>query len=260
MLTGWEPDVPADDTLVRRFVLANLARLEALTQRVGGRWESSDAAVLCDAGSPVVLDNVVLLRRPVAPHELARVLADAERFFPARRPWLLMSVWPLPDLSTAGLRLMGHPPIMLRPAGPSSRVRPAPGELEIRRVDAGSAATFGATLERAYPLAGAGTSPWGHPQVLTHDVVAYLGFVEDEPVATSAAFVGHGSVDVEMVSCDERFRGRGIGEAMAWAATLTDPDSPAVLLSSDDGRPVYERMGYLPLIRMALWYRSEVEL
>ena len=39
-------------------------------------------------------------------------------------------------------------------------------------------------------------------------------------------------------------RGRGVGAAVTWAATLCQPELPAVLVASDDGRPVYERMGY----------------
>ena len=42
---------------------------------------------------------------------------------------------------------------------------------------------------------------------------------------------------------------------MTWAATLADPDQPAVLVASDDGRPVYERMGYLAIERWTAWLR-----
>lgn len=50
-------------------------------------------------------------------------------------------------------------------------------------------------------------------------------------------------------------RGRGAGAAVTWAATLADPEVPAVLVASDDGRPTYERMGYLPLERWTAWLR-----
>jgi hypothetical protein len=48
-------------------------------------------------------------------------------------------------------------------------------------------------------------------------------------------------------------RGRGFGAAVTWAATLADPAKPAVLIASDPGRPVYERMGYLRLMRLTMW-------
>jgi hypothetical protein len=40
---------------------------------------------------------------------------------------------------------------------------------------------------------------------------------------------------------------------VAWAATTCDPARPAVLIASDDGRPVYERLGYLPVERWTVW-------
>lgn len=51
-------------------------------------------------------------------------------------------------------------------------------------------------------------------------------------------------------------RRRGFGEALTWQAALAEPGLPAMLLSSDPGRPVYERMGFLPLFRSTLWYRD----
>ena len=48
-------------------------------------------------------------------------------------------------------------------------------------------------------------------------------------------------------------RGRRIGEAVTWMPTLVRPESPAALIASDLGRPVYERMGYVALVRFTLW-------
>ena len=42
---------------------------------------------------------------------------------------------------------------------------------------------------------------------------------------------------------------------MTWAATLADPERPAVLVASDDGRPTYERMGYVAVARWTAWLR-----
>ena len=67
----------------------------------------------------------------------------------------------------------------------------------------------------------------------------------DGPLATATAFSGHGLTLLEGVAALPRARGRGAGAAAARAATTAFPDQPAVLLASDDGQPVYERMGYL---------------
>jgi hypothetical protein len=51
-------------------------------------------------------------------------------------------------------------------------------------------------------------------------------------------------------------RGRGYGEAITWAATLADPSVPAMLVATDMGRPVYERMGYSVLDRWTFFLRD----
>ena len=61
--------------------------------------------------------------------------------------------------------------------------------------------------------------------------------------------------------------GEGTGRVYLWSPwptadlrahgwTLADPTRPAMLIASDQGRPVYERMGYLPLFRFTLWSRT----
>jgi hypothetical protein len=77
-------------------------------------------------------------------------------------------------------------------------------------------------------------------------------------VACSAAHVGRGCVDVEFIAAREEARGRGAGAAMTWRATLADPTLPAVLIASDAGQPVYERMGYLRVQRMTMWMGQPV--
>ena len=77
--------------------------------------------------------------------------------------------------------------------------------------------------------------------------------LDDRPVACSGAHVTDGCVDVEYVATHEEARGRGIGAALTWRATLADPAKPAVLIASDPGQPVYERMGYLRVQRITMW-------
>jgi hypothetical protein len=61
---------------------------------------------------------------------------------------------------------------------------------------------------------------------------------------------------VEWVSTKSAHRGRGFGAALIWQATNVDPSAPAALLATNDGRPVYERLGYLPLLRFTMWART----
>jgi hypothetical protein len=254
MLTGWEHDVPDDDSALRQWVLTNLTRYRTIIERVEGRIDVWDAAALFDAGSPVLFDNAVVLRRPVSNDELDEIIDTARIFFPTERPWLLMSVWPLPDLAAAGLSLMGHPPFMMRPPGTPVDPRRGPGGFEIRRVAPADAVAFAATLEAGFGMPGASTSPWADARLFDDDMRAFIGYLDGEPVGTAAAFLAHGVVDVEMISCFEACRGQGIGEALTWAATLADPSRPAMLMASDPGRRVYARMGYIPIMRMTLWY------
>jgi hypothetical protein len=84
----------------------------------------------------------------------------------------------------------------------------------------------------------------------------WVGWAGDRPIAISAAFVESGITNVALVATLPEARGKGYGEAMTWRAALTEPGQPALLLSSDAGRPVYDRMGFLPLYRFTLWYRG----
>ena len=81
----------------------------------------------------------------------------------------------------------------------------------------------------------------------------WVGYLDGVAVATSSAYVGPHHIDVEMISARPEVRGRGVGRAMTAAATVVAPDRPAMLISSDDGRSVYVRLGYVPILRFTLW-------
>ena len=114
-----------------------------------------------------------------------------------------------------------------------------------------------------YPLEGLADAP---PGAIVNDAWLtdprrrlWVGWRDGRPVCASSAWIEQGINDVTLVATIPAARRRGFGEALTWRATLADPALPAMLLSSDDGRPVYERMGYLPILRMTLWYRPRPE-
>lgn len=252
LTTGWEPEVGAEDSLIRAYVLATAERSEVIAEAAGGRAGYTEVASMADAGSPVMFDNVVTFLRPLTADEAREAVADALAFFPDGQAFVALSAWPIPGAGDLGVELMGHPPFMLRPAGPPPDGWDAGLELrEVRDVD--ELAVFLQTIVEAYPMPG--DSALVVPAILDTPVRFWVGYEGDRPVGTAGVFVGHGLNDVEWVSVHERDRGKGYGAALTWAATLADPERPAVLIASDPGQPVYERMGYVRLTRMSMWFR-----
>ncbi len=75
----------------------------------------------------------------------------------------------------------------------------------------------------------------------------YVGYVSGEPAAASALLVTGTAAGVYWVATAEKFRRRGLGEAMTWHAIRKGAKAGcrlAVLQPSDMGRPIYERMGF----------------
>ena len=250
--TGWEPGVPAGDTLLRSFVFAFADRLSWMASRTGGTVERSDAARIVDLGSRQLFDNAVVLLQPPGGDDLAAVVERAFGRFGRARPWVLLSLWPLPDLRPSGLALMGHPPVMVRMPGAPPPPGP-PGLALVEVDDERRVADFAATLVAGFPVADAGAL--GDARVLGGPLRLWVGYAEDRPVAVAAAFVTDEVVDVESVATLPDVRGRGFGAALTWRATLA-ADRPAMLLSSDAGRTVYQRMGYVPVLRATLWFSA----
>ncbi len=253
LTTGWEADAPAEDSLLRAYLLATAERSEVIARAAGGRVLRTDDASMADGKSPVLFDNIVTLLHPLTADAARAAVVDALAFYPPQRPFVVLSCWPIPGAGDLGISLMGHPPFMFRPPGPAPDGWDA--GLELREVrDENTLATFFTTIVEAYPMPG-GTSALADPAILTTGVRFWVGYEGDRPVGTAGVYVAHGTNDVEWVSVHDHDRGKGYGAALTWAATLADPSLPAVLIASDPGQPVYERMGYVRLTRMSMWFR-----
>jgi GNAT superfamily N-acetyltransferase len=256
LTTGWESDLTPEDSVVRQAVLAHARWAVELARCAGRPWHETPQWAGGHVGDRGPMTNWVILKQPVG--DPGRVLGQVNTLFPAGVPYLFISAWPTADLTVYGLALVGHPPLMLRPA---SAPTPRPDSaLELRWVrDAGELAAAERVLVVGYPLPELQPFVPGRmlaPALLdggTRVVVAWDG---DQPLATATAYAAHGVTLVENVAVLPEARGKGAGAAVTWAATMSDQSQPAVLIASDDGQPVYQRLGYLRLERWTVWLRA----
>lgn len=253
LTTGWEPDVPVDYTVLRQFALNSADRNEHLVTSMGGAWHRWEDAVTADLGSPAAFGNQAILLRPVTEADANDLVRRVQGGF--SRGHVIFSAWPTPDLRPYGYCLVGHPPFMVRPPGGSAPVRPA--ELSVVEVtDAASMEACERVFVEGYPVPE--VQPFEPGQLFDTRVLGgiarmWVGAVDGHPVATAMAIASRGIVAVENVATLAQARGHGYGAALTATAALSTPDRPSVLIASDDGRPVYERLGFVPMSRFTLW-------
>jgi GNAT superfamily N-acetyltransferase len=258
--TGYGPGAPRGDNLLNDFVQGEAAAFSELARARGDRVAEDDefGLMLTDGGSPTPFGNVAVLRRPLADGEWPEAARRMHAFYAEQNggPFMTFSGWPTPDVRRLGFGAIGHPPLMLRPAGPVDTLAPD-GFTLLPVTDAETAATYERVLIIGYPVpeldadaSGSflgpqldGTTRWRH----------FIGLLDDEPVATGSGYVDEHHVHVEFISTLETCRGRGVGYAITAAATLAAPDRPALLIASDLGQPVYRRLGYIAISRFTLW-------
>jgi hypothetical protein len=258
LATGWGAHEPIDDSVLRRFVFNQADVLRAMASGPAARQSSDDDVVMVDSGGPVPYNNMAVLLRPVTDVD-DPVLARVDDFYAdaSDRMRLLLSVWPLPDLSARGWHLGGHPMFVVRAPGPVTATRRDGVEVrDVATVDDLRA------LERVaidgYPIDEAKGTPPGTAfpdALLDTDLTLRLGLVDGEPVSAAAAFDAHGVVNLCFAATLAAGRRRGVWSALVWARVNQAPDQPAVAFTSDDSRPGFVKMGFLPITRFTLYAR-----
>ena len=248
--TGWEEGTPSTDTLSLAALRAMADRTTDWAEAVGGRVRRDPGMVLAHALSPCLSLNVATVSAVVDP-ATARAAADFSpgRAGPGRAP---RSCPAAGDLGA--------------PAGPGpgrgtrrSRVRAA-GCDGARGRRSGSSRRRGPRRRRARRLGPCARRGVPHPRTHRPRPRCWAARPGSGWPGRTANLSGPRCRTSRTASSTSRRwprcpdTRRGVGAAVTWAATLADPDLPAVLIASDDGAGVYREMGYLPVTRWTLWW------
>jgi len=218
------------------------------------RWEDAWAA---DFNSLSPYPNSATLLRPLTEDVAHGLVARLDAFYANQPggPWLIWSAWPTPDLGAYGMRLMGHPPLMVRLPG---ALPPAPPELRIvEALDDATLRDLDSVMIHGYPIselrAGGRLTD---ERALGGPLRCFVGYLGDEPVTCAASLLGAQELGIYMVATMSQARGKGYGSAVTSAAIASAPELPAVLQASDDGQPVYARLGFQTVTPYTLWFKS----
>jgi hypothetical protein len=264
LTSGWEPDTPVTDSLLRRFLVNWTLSIEAHGIPLGGRSLRRDDLAAVDVGRPSVGANVATLLAPLFPQGREEVMAALNDFYGFSADAMtgtvfLFSPWPTPDLCPHGWSLVAHLPLMLRPTG--GVLPPPPSGIRIEEVrDAESLRAFEVAMVRGFAMPEVGAHGPGaafNAGILADERMhLWVGWEDDRVVSAAATFVAAGINNVMLVATVPEARQRGYGAALTWRATLADATLPSLLIATAEGQPVYERMGYLSLFRFTLWARD----
>ncbi|HYM49223.1 MAG TPA: GNAT family N-acetyltransferase [Candidatus Limnocylindrales bacterium] len=220
------------------------------------RWPS---AWVSDGHAPRMYFAAVLTAR-LSGSDQARLTRGIEHHFAATTSTIdVCDPFQQVDLVGAGFGLSRLDPWMVRHPGGGPPTPPP--ELEIVPVrDADTLLEFESTSAAGFEVP-VRIPPFSlHAPAILNDprMRLWIGRRAGRPVSVAMAYLGDAVTGVYGVATIPAARRHGYGEALAWAATLAAPNTPAVLEASSMGVSTYRRMGYEPLAEFAVWTRPPV--
>jgi GNAT superfamily N-acetyltransferase len=231
-------------------------------QAPGGHVEEDDDVVIVETGSSLPTFNPVFVRN-VPGASVADAAALVRRAIDRTVPVIITVNPSVPDVErlvaaaiSTGLVTRGPLPGMALDALPARTLdKHTPRGLRIERLDPGDAPAWQSYFDvlcAGFEVAHELVAPLADRAIYTGPhIAAFLGRVRGRAVTTSLAFVTDDVAGVYNVATLPRYRRRGFGEAMTWAAVAWAKErgaDVAVLQASDMGRPVYERMGFVQVV------------
>lgn len=260
LTTGWEPDTPVEDSILRRYLFCWAHQCEAFAISAGGRAVQGPAFAAADYGRPGGWFNSATLLHPLEPATADTVLDDVEAFFAGGTgEALLWSAWPIPDLRSRGWHLVGHPPLLIRPP---TRLIGAPGAPPVpvsEVVDAAELTQWERIAVEGYPLPE--LQPFRPGSLVDERILGddrlrlTVGWNDDQPVSLGALFADSGIACFALGVTRPEARRRGHWLAHAARRLHAAPDVWMTGVFSDHSRSPAERIGFVPILRFTLWAR-----
>jgi hypothetical protein len=258
-------DAVADECRRRHTCYVKIAEevLVAADQNMVSAWRAvlaafpipgdvhDDDVVLLSSGVPVPLFNPAFVTRPPADPE-ATVTRVVDHYASLGAPFVLdfrdEVAFGLADAcAAAGLVEHWRPALMvLDPIPPT--IAQVPPDLEVSRVTTDSLDDYSGVLSAGFgmprELADLVSGPWLFSGTASKGLI---GMVRGEPTGSAAVFVSEGVAGIYNIATVPPGRGKGVGAAMTWAAVRAGQEAGAtcaILQSSEQGEPVYGRMGF----------------
>jgi ribosomal protein S18 acetylase RimI-like enzyme len=191
------------------------------------------------------------------PEPLDPVIDQARAFVRGRAPWSLFleqSVWESrrSRLESLGFRLERSEPLMMRDTSPVPELPPPPGLTLLEATRPEDLACFFVAMGRGSGIAPGFLYRFLRPGSLLASLHVgsqryHVGLLEGRVVATSTSTVQGEEALITSVATLPRFRRRGFGAALTWAAVRSARERGArrvFLLASPMGEPVYRKMGF----------------
>lgn len=173
-------------------------------------------------------------------------------------PGSICDNWQSFDLAPAGYAIFRQEPWFYRPPGPAPGA--APPELELVRVSTeDEVEEFEEVSVRGFEnedaVIEAGTM---HPAGVLDDpaMAIFLGRIDGKAVGAAMGYRTEAAVGVFGVTTVASARRRGYATALTRAAMLPETGLPAVLAPSEEGKSLYEKLGFEAVGALTIWAKT----
>ena len=235
-----------------------------------GETRETSGVYLASSGIESPVFNFAMLRTPVPADtsELDRRIMTAKVFYAARG--LRWTFWLCNDMLDPGIiadsrRVFERrglyassrcPGMLAEKLHPATRVLPP---LECRRVrDAETRVSFCHLISSVFRLSfSTALEIYNSDRAWEKDLVAYIGFLDGQAVATAATVTSDGAVGVYSVGTMPAYRGLGAAEFMTRhvleRAREASGIERSVIQSTNQSHSLYERLGYRTVTRFTIY-------